>query len=177
MKKMLNLVILLLILPFGLKAQLVKWSTDRPLTWSDFKGRPPANDPFMANTNADVSYSYTASINSNVYTLTFKVEHNFTQNISWVKPDKQTPALLQHEQLHFDLSEYFARTLYRELTNKTYTANYQQEVRDIFASIMKRMKAEQIKYDADTQHSINKEKQADWEAVVRQQLLETPPYQ
>jgi len=177
MKKLIYLIIFLLFIPFALKAQEIKWSADRPLTWDDFKARPDNNNPFMAYTDVEVGYSYTTSLNNGIYTLSFKVENNFVKNKSWVKKDNQTPTLLKHEQLHFDLNEFFARSLYRELTNKTYTANYQQEVRDIFASSNKRMVAEQIKYDAETQHSINKEKQADWEAVVKQQLMETPPYQ
>ncbi|GAB3928391.1 hypothetical protein GCM10028827_22170 [Mucilaginibacter myungsuensis] len=130
----------------------------------------------MAFTHVDVGYSYDPEFVDGNYKLRFKVENNFLKKTSWVQKDKQTENLLGHEQLHFDINEYFTRKLYWELTNKSYTANYQQEVRDIFASITKRLTAQQLQYDLDTKHSIDREKQADWEAVVKQQLTETPTY-
>ncbi|WP_175404048.1 DUF922 domain-containing protein [Mucilaginibacter sp. PPCGB 2223] len=151
-----------------------KWEKDSLLTWSDFKGTLDTPSSFGAMTNWHMPYSYHWSLKNGIYTLKFKVEGAIDRSRSWSKADKQTNALLAHEQLHFDISEIFARELFIELNKKAYTANYKNEVLDIVASVFKSATEMQQKYDEETDHSKNKIKQAEWELYVKH-LLETAP--
>ena len=157
-------------------AQTIKWAEGDRLTWSDFKGRPNDNSPYFALTQAGITYSYTVNYSDNNYALDFKIGCEFDKRLSWSIKEKQTPTLLQHEQLHFDINELFARKLAAILKAKTYSANYKQEVSEVFAGIIDQIKEMQEKYDIETRHSMNREKQAEWEAVVKNEISKLPSY-
>jgi len=151
-----------------------KWEKDSLLAWSDFKGILDTPSSFAAATNWHMPYTYHWSSKDGVYTLKFKVEGAIDRNRSWSIADKQTNDLLAHEQLHFDISEIFARELFIAFNKKTYTSNYKNEVLDIVATVFKSAAEMQEKYDRETDHSRNKIKQAEWEVYI-QHLLETVP--
>ncbi|MES2269228.1 MAG: DUF922 domain-containing protein [Bacteroidota bacterium] len=160
----------------SLHAQTIKWDTNTPLTWTDFSGTIDKNNPYYAHTQARINYNYKWRKSDYLFTYEFKIDAGFEKNASWVRPGKESPELLQHEQLHFDISELFARKLSVAFNTKKYTANYEQEIKDIFAQIMKEVGAMQEKYDAETNHSANKDKQQEWETYVKEQLKQTPSY-
>jgi hypothetical protein len=170
------LLLSLLIIPGALHAQFIKWNADTKLEWSDFKGKIDESNPYFANTMSYTKYAYQPIVNNGVFTLTFTIENSFDQKQSWSRKDKQTPALLAHEQLHFDISELFARKLMVAFNSFKYSANYQSEVSKIFAQNVKEKRAMQEKYDTETNHSINKEKQQEWETYVKEQLKQIPSY-
>lgn len=163
---------LLLFTSYG-QEHLIKWRDNTPLTWQDFRGTPAPGNPYGATANTGISYGFKYAKAGDQVDLTFEVFCYFDKNGSWSKKEKQTPTLLKHEQLHFDIAELQASKLRKAFASATFTDNYQEEIKRIFDAHMKALIEMQKQYDIESDHSMNREKQAEWEALVRAELEKT----
>jgi len=93
-----------------------------------------------------------------------------------LRDGKQTDALLSHERLHFDISEFFARKLLVAL-NYPYTNDYKNEINQVYQQMMDARKVMEETYDAQANHGLNKLKQAEWEIYVSGLLSKDLTYQ
>lgn len=152
------------------------WAENTKLTWEDFSGPVDDASPFAATTHSHIDYKYICKHDNNVYTLTFTITHTFNKAKSWAKPDGTTSDLLEHEQLHFDINELFARRLLLAFKQKTFTANFAEETKEIFSQVIKEAQGMNDKYDSETDHSKRRSKQKMWDATIREQLKITPSY-
>ena len=70
---------------------------------------------------------------------------------------------LLHEQRHFDITKLGAEKFVNELKNASFTMqNYQQLINQIFDRVYDENIALQNTYDRETRHSLDKEKQEEW---------------
>ena len=81
------------------------------LGWADFKGAPPGSKRVAATTASGISYSYTTTGSKGVYKLDYKVTAYFYPWQSWYHRELCDSVVLSHEQLHFDISELYARRM------------------------------------------------------------------
>ena len=146
----------------------IAWAANRPLTWVDFQGRAKFGEPEAALTSADLLSG--AQCRDFVFSAT--VTPMFDPATSWVRDAKAaSPTLLRHEQLHFDLTEVYARRLRQKLK----TANLDcQKLQPVFNRLTKAVydqwSDEENRYDLDTNHGLNAAKQARWDQQIQQQL-------
>lgn len=85
----------------------ILWSSKKKLTWQDFKGIPDTlNSIMLAGTCSDINFEYKSSNN---LVTDYKVECTFIKSKSWTITDDAQ--ILAHEQLHFDISELYARKI------------------------------------------------------------------
>jgi len=82
--------------------------------------------------------------------------------------------VLSHEQLHFDISELYARRLRRRLQTAEFTDRVKAEVRQIFAEVNRQLSEFQDRYDGETDFSRNREAQLAWNRAVARMLSELP---
>ena len=89
---------------------LVVWSKDRLLSWSDFKAE--SNPAVFEDSHSYIKYHYTWTVNSEKMgrDILFYIEHlqiytHFHTLLSWVRESEISGSLLLHEQGHFDLAE------------------------------------------------------------------------
>ncbi|TSJ44134.1 DUF922 domain-containing protein [Mucilaginibacter corticis] len=155
------------------KAQDIPWIKDKPLKWKDFAGTPD-NGPHDATTHSYLRYTFYHHLQDTVHQLSFKVECLFSTQRSWVRPGHEGENLLKHEQLHFDITELFARKLMAAFNAATYTANYREEIQAIFQRINNDRRDMQTKYDTQSNHSHDKGLQAVWEQYVHNKLEQFP---
>ena len=94
----------------------------------------------------------------------------FYPNESWYKPDICDDFILGHEQLHFDISELFARKMRRKLRRTSFSDNVKAEIRKIYKDILKELKDYQELYDWETDFSRNREKQLEWNKKITEAL-------
>jgi hypothetical protein len=81
--------------------------------------------------------------------------------------------LLQHEQLHFDLTELAARKIRHELdalARACVTPGSNDAIGKAVAAIEAAWSDEQARYDKETDHGTNRVKQRQWELRVRKEL-------
>lgn len=148
----------------------IKWREDRKLNWGDFQRQPDAQSPFAAMSVTGLHIKYSSALNKKGVVLDFSVESFFEPKESWSKPEKRSQHILTHEQIHFDITELHARKLRKQLQNGQFSRKVKNEVEQIYLRIEGQRKAMQQKFDAETKHSLNVEKQQVWERFIAKEL-------
>jgi hypothetical protein len=151
-------------------AQDIQWDKHEGLTWSDFTGEPNTASQYHASTQSGVQYASSWSGDGKEITLTFTVFAYFDPDRSWVKPWKGTDRLLEHEQLHFDISELHARKLKRTLSTYPFSKRHEKELKALFEENTAQRNTMQAKYDLETDHMVNRDAQARWEEFIQEEL-------
>ncbi len=78
-----------------------------------------------------------------------------------------------HEQLHFDISELYAREMKRRLDDELFThGNVKAKVKSIYREINIELDDFQNLYDAETNFSRDLDKQEEWKLKIAQALQE-----
>jgi len=176
MKKLTPIIILLLILTsaFQKDADRIEWSPTRLLTWADFKGKADKSSPYEAVTYTTIEVR---SLQLDEKQIEYIITNSFEKKSSWSK-DKKSVGLLKHEQLHFDISELVVRKMRKKLLSKKYKSikEIQNFARDAFGECEKERKHLNVLYDKETNHSINKDKQKEWEDKIEAELGEFTEY-
>lgn len=150
--------------------EVILWEKSRKLTWEDFKG-DPENNRAAAVTASGLTYQFsTTKKNGNIVDVDFIVFSHFYPNKSWYRPAVSDAVILGHEQLHFDITEVFARKFSKQLVEKKFTNNVKREVQEIYRTINKELNDFQNLYDEETNFSRNREQQNIWESKIVQLL-------
>jgi hypothetical protein len=148
----------------------IPWDSGRRLSWSDFQATPPESQRVAATTASGISYSYSTRGTPGNYRLDYKVLAYFYPERSWYHPEICDSVILSHEQLHFDISELFARKMRDALGRRTFSKNVRAEVRQIFSEINRELSEFQDLYDRETDFSRNREQQATWNRRISKML-------
>ncbi len=149
----------------------IPWEENRKLTWADYKGKPDPNADAAASTATYIGIEYSMKNNS----FSYKITCSFSQTRSWGL--HKTDYILAHEQGHFDIAEIFARKLNKEMSQYVFNArSYQQDLKKIYDKVMLEKEKMQNQYDAETNHSIIKDKQEEWLKKIAGLLLEFKAY-
>ncbi len=143
----------LLLIAQSRNEELLDWDANRRLTWADYKAKPDQDSDAAASTASVLAVSYSISSTG----FTYKIECRFSKTRSWGL--HKTDYILSHEQGHFDIAEY-------QFNKRT----YQKDLDKIYEEIVQGKDKMQNDYDRETNHSINKEKQAEWLQKIRQEL-------
>jgi hypothetical protein len=134
----------------------IYWSPERKLTYSDFKAPIPSITYWAATTTSNVGFSYSTT-NDKISGI--KVYCAFNSQKSWMKT--RTKEVLAHEQLHFDITEFFdGKNQFAELFKSTTTACEEM----------------QTKYDDATNHGVDAEVQQEWKIKVESMLSSVEQY-
>jgi predicted secreted Zn-dependent protease len=78
--------------------------------------------------------------------------------------------LLAHEQLHFDITELYARKLRKALQTYEPDEKMKKELDAIYSKVEKQRRQMQTQFDKETNHSINKEAEFKWRVFIKQEL-------
>ncbi len=147
------------------------WKSDRKLVWQDFKAIPDNTSSYAAMTYSGMSYSFSAEVVDKKVEVKYKVKCFFNQKKSWCKPiHLKDLYLLKHEQLHFDITELYARKLRKELSEYKFTSNVKVEVKNLYDNVNKEKIAIQKQYDLETNHSAIKSVQKEWGLKINNEL-------
>ncbi len=137
--------------------ELIHWSETRKLTWADYKGAVRTDTDAVASTATYLGIEY----NFNNKGFGYKITCSFSKTRSW--GSHKTEYVLAHEQGHFDIAEIFARKLNKQLSDYKFDKNnFKTDLKKIYDTITAEKEKMQNDYDRETNHSINKEKQAEW---------------
>lgn len=144
----------------------ILWSSSKKLIWEDFKGEVDTTKALIgAITCSEIKVIDSRLINK---IPVLKVGCYFIKNRSWkIVTDDYS---LNHEQLHFDISEVFARKIRKSLDSlnkkKIESFNQYQKVIDIYLN-----KLERYQDFYDNEVYFNEKKQAFWSKKVASELL------
>ena len=147
--------------------ELLEWSASRKLTWNDYKASPDPNSDAAASTTSYLAIEYNITSSS----FGYNIESRFSKTRSWGL--HKTAYILSHEQGHFDIAEIFARKLNKQMSEYRFNKRtYQQDLNKIYHDILDEKEKMQNDYDKETNHSIKKEKQAEWLKKIEKMLEE-----
>lgn len=147
--------------------ELISWNANKKLTWADYKGSPKPEADAVASTATYLGIEY--SFNNKGFG--YKITCSFSKTRSW--GSHKTDYVLAHEQGHFDIAEIFARKLNWRMSEYRFNKNsFKTDLKKIYDEITREKEDMQNEYDRETNHSIKKEKQAEWLKKIREELNE-----
>ena len=142
------------------------WSKDYKLCWDDFLG----NSPLTMKRGAALSFLEIHNITTyhKNEVLYYTVIPVFNRNKSATL--YFTDVLLEHEQLHFDIQELFARKIRKEFQlldeNNACNISYQ----DVFNNQSEILRSYQKRFDFATGYSLKLKKQQIWKNKISKEL-------
>ena len=153
--------------------KVISWSPYQKLNWSDFQGNPHPEYPHIAAlTYSSIVYKYHCE---NGY-LNIEVQANFRINDSWVRPQAMTDYYLEHEQLHFDITELYARKFREAVENRVFTCEQVDDFEVIAERVLDDWRLMEQKYDLETHFSHDLEMQRDWYVYIHSQMIDYKAY-
>jgi hypothetical protein len=155
-------------------SNLIDWNPDYKLVWEDFRARPNPASPNAALTATELRFDIKYNSEKGYQ---YHITCQFNKNKSWGRV--RTDYILSHEQGHFDIAEIYARRLckaFREYKPDSNPQAANKEISGIYQNIMQQMDQRQKDYDAETQNSIIKEKQAEWLKKIAEELKSLQSY-
>ena len=148
------------------------WNPTYKLSWADFKGKPNLNSDAVAITASGITFNYSITKESNNDVLGFATEvyAHFYPKQSWYKIDSVNNHILSHEQVHFDITELHARKFKQRIAQTKFDLRINDQMEHIHRAINNELRQMQQKYDQETNHSQNIDKQKEWQLVIKLQL-------
>jgi len=145
----------------------LSWQSAFNLSWKDFKGEVSVTSDAVASTATGITFGYAiGNTNNTISSFKAEVYAHFYPLRSWVKPEGLNAYVLEHEQLHFDITELHARLLRKELLKLRISDNLKQRVQALHDRISADLDRMQSLYDLDTRHSLDKAAQERWKKEV-----------
>ena len=121
-------------------------------------------------TASGITYEFSSIETDGKLQLDIEISTHFYPEESWYQPALVNGVILSHEQLHFDISELFARKMRKIVAETNFTSNVKAEIKKIYRDILKELSAFQKKYDFETNFSRNIEKQLEWNRKISEAL-------
>lgn len=168
-KNLIYVVGVIILFSFSKEPNRIDWSSQKELNWNNYTGAPDYSDSFRDAVTASAILFSTKCHPSNI--LEVDIAAQFVKDQSWVKPVARTEYHLGHEQLHFDITELCVRKFRASIVGRTFLCSQQDEVQQLAEKIMQECVELQQKYDHETQYSLNKKKQAEWERYIQTDLV------
>lgn len=157
---------------YAQKNDLVPWSPDLELEWKDFKGKPDKFTDLKAVTSSGIKFG-AKCVNGEIM---LTIGCYFDKSESWTKENKDE-YLLAHERLHFDITELYTRKLIQKLTSLNDPCGKDlDKMQQIYDENSADYNAFQDRYDRETNHSLDKEKQQYWEELIARELKRLEMY-
>jgi hypothetical protein len=153
----------------------IEWSSDRKLTWMDFQGIEPNGNTYSALNYGGIYLIFEqGDIFSSIVKL--RIDNIFNKKLSWTNTDSKY--ILKHEQLHSDIREVYSRLIRKEILKKKFSTlrDVDISVNEIHYKLEQEMNLYQDKYDQETEHSENIEKQKEWNLKVEKLIEELKEY-
>jgi len=149
----------------------IPWKEDYRLVWGDFKGKPRHDMDAVALTVSGIYFSYSITQNEDIFlSYSTLVEAHFYPEKSWFKIDEINSFILSHEQLHFDITELYARKFRKRISEIKSIENIKTKLYDINKAINLELEAVQDRYDNETEHSMNEIAQNLWQSSIKKEL-------
>ena len=159
--------LLILMLSFQNKKDILIWEEGKLLTWDDFRGKTEKRWS-AASTHYDTFKNLTdKGSKAEVEILAI-----FYCKKSWKRMSWCNDGVLAHEQKHFDIVELYARKLRKQIIERKYSsyANLKSVSDSLYDVMDKDMDSFQDKYDDETDASMNGAKQREWNKMLMGQI-------
>ena len=148
---------------------IIYWTADQQLSWNDFRGHPQYQYKDISAITSSGILHYKGCKDGKI---NYKVQAYFEKKESWVKAEALTDHHLEHEQIHFDITELYARKLRQALAQRVFVCGEEQAFETFVETILESWQSDQQAYDLMSHHSVNREQQKEWYYKVARELAE-----
>lgn len=172
MKLKQTLILIIIMNSSILFSQNIEWLPSQKLTFANFKGNIPEDSKNTEAAGSMVGIQYTI-ISTSIWTgkINIKISAFFDSEKSWVKKEFLSDYLLNHEQKHFDIAEAFKLKLQKIVDKEIKgTKDYNNKFQKIYEDIYSQYYEFQNKYDIETNHGKNIEKQKEYDILITKML-------
>jgi hypothetical protein len=150
---------------------LMGYSIHRPLVPNDFMGKPDELSRAAGLTASGITLKYSTDIDNGQIRVLVLITPYFNKLRSWLRNSGRNPAVLSHEQKHYDITALKACELADTLRRHPFTRDtYLETLEQIHLQIQRDMEAMQTQYDAETRHGINITVQDKWNKLIKELL-------
>lgn len=147
------------------------WSEDLQLQWEDFNGTPTRGTTVVAVTASGLSFGFSTKMTeTQLVDYTAFVDAHFYPDKSWYVKERANSVILDHERLHFDITELHARKFKQRIAQTKFDLSINSQMERIHNTITDELRQMQQKYDTETDHSQNVDKQKEWQKFIKVQL-------
>ena len=169
--------LLWILLSFQPNEVSILWDENYLLKWSDFKGRADDSIDAAALTASGITLEISAKTTSTeLINYNAVVQAHFYPFQSWYKQRFADSFVLAHEQLHFDITELYARKLRKQIDEAKFTIKIKQEISSLNKRINRELKKTQKQYDQDSHYSRDRQVQKQWQEFVERELNKLSEY-
>lgn len=162
---------LLILLPLNLQEESsIVWDPANKLVWEKFKGTPENNTDAAATTVSALSYNFRGYVKGGQLIYEYDVKALFFPEKSWVRAGLKDEELLLHEQLHFDITAWYAAKLRRAFDTITPVADPRDAIEQVYETLRVELDSMQELYDRETDFSRNTKEQLLWRSRVKSYL-------
>jgi hypothetical protein len=159
----------------GIEKNKQYWAEHPLLNYTDFKmvNAAPDGSEYKALSQLGISYAFS----QNEKGITCTVQSFFNKDESWMLKDSKSDSILLHEQIHYAICELHARALRKSITAyKLNLKTIKVDMEKLYKVEVALYRKEQQLYDAETNHSIKRAKQHQWEAKIQNRLQATEAF-
>ncbi len=147
--------------------ELIIWNENDQLTLSDFKGQPDYGNPHIVALTASGIMHHTECHDG---ILKYDVKAYFDKRESWVKEEAKTAHHLKHEQVHFDITELYARKVMEALSHEEFFCGEEKRFNEFVDNLLTGWETDQVQYDVSTNYSNEYDEQRAWEFKIALEL-------
>ncbi|WP_341224453.1 hypothetical protein [uncultured Arcticibacterium sp.] len=146
----------------------------RKVTWNDFKAPPRMGSRYAAAIFPTIALGSKLTIRNGRLTAIISPQVFMIQSQSWAKGEAKNKESLEHEQIHFDITKVVMDRLIMKLRNIQATTmdDLNSYIQYEYLEAFREMNKLQEAYDAESNHNLNKVKQAEWARRVSGWLSE-----
>ncbi|MDD7887358.1 DUF922 domain-containing protein [Flavivirga sp. 57AJ16] len=156
---------------------IIAWNESYKLSWSDFKGTPTKNERAVAVTASGITFGFSISTSDDeVVNFTSEVHAHFYPQKSWYKKEQADSHVLDHERLHFDITELHARKFRQRIDQVKVSNGVRNQLKSIQNTINKELSQMQNRYDSETNYSRNVDAQTKWKIYIADELKKRSQY-
>jgi hypothetical protein len=147
------------------------WSEHLPLQWTDFNRVPTEGTTVVAVTASGISFGFSAqTTKTQLLDYTAFVDAHFYPDKSWYIKERTNQVILNHERLHFDITEFYTRKFKQRIAQAKFDLRINAQMERIHNAINDELRQMQQKYDTETDHSQNVDKQKEWQQYIKIEL-------
>ncbi|WP_184545719.1 hypothetical protein [Mucilaginibacter sp. FT3.2] len=148
----------------------IYYSAKRPLTWADFKQKPPTSK-YEAEVFPSIAYAERVEVIKGIVNVNLSLKPYLPKSACWVKDGSRNAYSLNHEQRHFDIvklvMEHFKQQLLKE---KLTVENYDGPINVQYLDSFREMNQLEEQYDLETSHGMNTAAQEEWNKRIDKEL-------
>ncbi|MCW3094073.1 MAG: hypothetical protein JWP81_5142 [Ferruginibacter sp.] len=153
-------------------SNLIQWDSIDKIKWENFLSK---NDSSLsaAESNTFIQPKFYLRADS----VFCRIISFFNPNKSWKKEQILNANYgLNHEQIHFDITEIFARRIRKQIINSKTSEQNEYTIQKIYQENVIACNYFQDLYDSETEHSLNRLNQDKWNKKVKESILSLSEY-